>query len=214
VWSLAAMVSSVVYFYVSLLIPLIILKSKLDYLNILLKLNLFRTLLVGLKHLGNRPCPWCLTEKSQIPCLGTNLDIRRHTLQARKDNRLHQEKIDLARKWIFENGYGLGSEHLKRLLEGESLVPIRVRPVVHLHFNSIVNSSKNSFSKHLQPLGLDIFQMLVVDILHEFELGVWKAIFTHLLRLLYANGGDGIQKLNERYSICIYILLFFLTRLL
>ena len=41
--------------------------------------------------------------------------------------------------------------------------------------------------------------MFVVDLLHEFELGVWKAIFTHLLRLLYAQGGDGIQKLNERY---------------
>ena len=41
--------------------------------------------------------------------------------------------------------------------------------------------------------------MFVVDMLHEFELGVWKAIFTHLLRLLYAQGGDGIQELNERY---------------
>jgi len=41
--------------------------------------------------------------------------------------------------------------------------------------------------------------MFVVDLLHEFELGVWKAIFTHLLRLLYAQGGNGIQKLNERY---------------
>lgn len=41
--------------------------------------------------------------------------------------------------------------------------------------------------------------MFVVDLMHEFELGVWKAIFTHLLRLLYAQGGNGISKLNERY---------------
>jgi len=26
--------------------------------------------------------------------------------------------------------------------------------------------------------------MLVVDHMHEFELGVWKAIFIHLLRML------------------------------
>jgi hypothetical protein len=26
--------------------------------------------------------------------------------------------------------------------------------------------------------------MLVVDLLHEFELGVWKALFIHLLRIL------------------------------
>ena len=30
--------------------------------------------------------------------------------------------------------------------------------------------------------------MLVVDLLHEFELGVWKALFTHLIRLLYSAG--------------------------
>lgn len=27
--------------------------------------------------------------------------------------------------------------------------------------------------------------MLVVDLMHEFELGVWKSVFTHLVRLLY-----------------------------
>ena len=29
-----------------------------------------------------------------------------------------------------------------------------------------------------------MFLMLVVDLLHEFEIGVWKAVFIHLLRLL------------------------------
>jgi hypothetical protein len=29
-----------------------------------------------------------------------------------------------------------------------------------------------------------MFDMLVVDLLHEVELGVWKAVFIHLLRLL------------------------------
>ncbi len=36
--------------------------------------------------------------------------------------------------------------------------------------------------------------MLVVDLLHEFELGVWKSLFTHLIRLLYA-AGDGTDRL-------------------
>lgn len=42
--------------------------------------------------------------------------------------------------------------------------------------------------------------MLVVDLLHEFELGVWKALFTHLIRLLYAAGRDGklVAELNRR----------------
>jgi hypothetical protein len=41
--------------------------------------------------------------------------------------------------------------------------------------------------------------MFVPDLLHEFELGVWKAVFIHLMRILYAAGGDTIQTLNERY---------------
>jgi hypothetical protein len=40
--------------------------------------------------------------------------------------------------------------------------------------------------------------MLVQDLLHEFELGVWKATFTYVMRILVANGGDGIQKFNKR----------------
>lgn len=46
---------------------------------------------------------------------------------------------------------------------------------------------------------MNFFKLLVVDMLHEFELGVWKAIFIHLLRILYAAGGQGIQELNKRY---------------
>lgn len=41
--------------------------------------------------------------------------------------------------------------------------------------------------------------MLVVDFMHEFELGVWKAVFKHLLRILYAHGDSTISTLNERY---------------
>jgi hypothetical protein len=40
--------------------------------------------------------------------------------------------------------------------------------------------------------------MFAPDLLHEFELGVWKSLFTHLLRILYAAGGDTITILNAR----------------
>jgi hypothetical protein len=35
--------------------------------------------------------------------------------------------------------------------------------------------------------------------LHEFELGVWKAVFVHLIRILYAYGNDTIHYLNSRF---------------
>jgi hypothetical protein len=45
--------------------------------------------------------------------------------------------------------------------------------------------------------------MLVVDFMHECELGTWKALFTHLIRLLYAlPGGDNLVAcLDKRFII-------------
>jgi hypothetical protein len=40
--------------------------------------------------------------------------------------------------------------------------------------------------------------MFGVDLLHDFELGVWKSIFKHLIRMLYARGNERVQILNER----------------
>ena len=41
--------------------------------------------------------------------------------------------------------------------------------------------------------------MLVVDIMHEFELGTWKAVFSHLIRILYAVSPSGnlVAQLDE-----------------
>lgn len=41
--------------------------------------------------------------------------------------------------------------------------------------------------------------MLVVDLMHEFELGVWKAVFIHLLRILSAEDSNLIHELDRRY---------------
>ena len=52
--------------------------------------------------------------------------------------------------------------------------------------------------------------MLVVDLLHEFELGIWKALFTHLIRILYAAASNGslVAELDLR---CVYICLYMPT---
>ena len=35
--------------------------------------------------------------------------------------------------------------------------------------------------------------MLVIELMHEFELGVWKSLFTHLIHILYAAAPNGSQ---------------------
>lgn len=40
--------------------------------------------------------------------------------------------------------------------------------------------------------------MLVVDLLHEFELGVWKAILIHLLRMVDSLKGALLGEVDRR----------------
>ena len=46
--------------------------------------------------------------------------------------------------------------------------------------------------------------MLVVDFLHNLELGVWKALFTHLIQILHAAAPHGslVAKLDRWYVSC------------
>jgi len=40
--------------------------------------------------------------------------------------------------------------------------------------------------------------MLVIDLMHEFELGVWKALWMHLVRILQALGDEVVKALRAR----------------
>jgi len=45
---------------------------------------------------------------------------------------------------------------------------------------------------------LNVYSLLVVDLLHEVELGVWKALFTHIIRILQFYSPSAIATLDER----------------
>jgi len=44
--------------------------------------------------------------------------------------------------------------------------------------------------------------MLMVNLMHKLELGVWKALFAHMIRILYAAapGGRLVALLDERFA--------------
>lgn len=42
------------------------------------------------------------------------------------------------------------------------------------------------------------YELFVVDLMHEIELGVWKELLKHILRVLIAMGGRRIMEFNER----------------
>ena len=47
--------------------------------------------------------------------------------------------------------------------------------------------------------------MLVVDLMHEFELGVWKALFIHLLRILNAYDPNSLNHLDSRLAVPSFV---------
>ena len=68
-------------------------------------------------------------------------------------------------------------------------------PIVRLASD---NNSKGAFSERFAQHGVNHWKLFAPDIMHEFDLGVWKAIFTHLLRLLEALGEEKLNELDRR----------------
>ena len=133
--------------------------------------------------------------------LGTHNDLRRRATTERVDDDDRRSKVDLVRKWIYEKGMSVTSVHVRRVLGSEALVPTRVSASTLPNSRNTIDIFfifQNAFSEKLSALGFDFYKMYLVDLLHEFELGVWRDIFKHLLRILYAHGSNAITELNQR----------------
>ncbi|KAG2336568.1 hypothetical protein BDR05DRAFT_985238, partial [Suillus weaverae] len=136
-------------------------------------------LLAALRDKGDCPCPQCFLPKSCFNQLGLKADISARI----KSVRLYlRDKIVVARKAIYQLGAPIKGTAAECLLKEFSLV-----------------QTLNTFTERLGHLGLDFFPILVVDLLHEFELRVFKSILKHLIRLLYAINHEAVALLDERF---------------
>ena len=129
--------------------------------------------------------------------LGEEKDMFQHRLLAHRDTQERRNKIVAARRLIYEKHYVVDTPQVEALLKEESLVPTKVSIAVTMLLMKL-RCIKNAFSERLGRAGFDFFLMLVVDLLHEFELGVWKAVFVHLLRMLDSLKVDALSELNQR----------------
>jgi len=108
-------------------------------------------------------------------------------------------KVQKAHRLIYEHGRGVNSKGVDGLLKSSSSVPTIVSPFFLILQSVVFNIIQNAFVDRLGP-DFDIRSLLVVDLMHEFELGVWKSLFTHLIRILYAATPNGtlVTELDER----------------
>jgi hypothetical protein len=79
--------------------------------------------------------------------------------------------------------------------------------VIIIYINQYLILNENAFVDKLGPLGFDAFRILIVDFMHECELGTWKVLFIHLVHLLYMlPGGDGlVARLDNRYIVRFFL---------
>ncbi|KAJ8088590.1 hypothetical protein PM082_013833 [Marasmius tenuissimus] len=143
-----------------------------------------KVLLATIRNLSQCPCTQCCVKKDQIHKLRMLRDWQRQERKAHVDMEDRQSTIEQVWTWIFTKGRAVASSAVEAVLQAKSWV-----------------LTQNTFSEHFHKFGMNFYSMLVPDILHEFELGVWKATFIHLLRILCSIGGDSIQKLNSRYRM-------------
>jgi hypothetical protein len=111
---------------------------------------------------------------------------QRKTL-ARVDDVDRRSRVETARKGVHEKNHKVDGAQMQKLLKKDSLVPTAVCTSSSSHtIDRSVDSLpfQNAFSEKLAKFGFCLFVMLAVDLMHEFELGVWKAVFIHLLRVL------------------------------
>ncbi|KAJ3884505.1 hypothetical protein GG344DRAFT_71294 [Lentinula edodes] len=136
-----------------------------------------KVLLATIHERGLCPCPRCLCPKEALDWMGLHQDMK----MCDKLRVFLHDKVKLTREWIYEQGVKIQGSAVQRILKATSSVP-----------------TMNAF---IGRLGLDfnLSRMLVVDLMHEFELGVWKALFSHLIRILYAVGQQYVEELNHRF---------------
>ncbi|KAG2029658.1 hypothetical protein BDR03DRAFT_936805 [Suillus americanus] len=130
-----------------------------------------KVLVATIRQLGGCPCSRCLTPMNMLHHLGTSGNRQQCTTLARS-NTSRSQLVATARDIIYTNNLGVDSAAVESILKSHSWVP-----------------NNNAFSDSLGPFGFNIFIALVVDLLHEVELGV---ILTTLNK-------DLIHEVDRRY---------------
>jgi hypothetical protein len=133
--------------------------------------------------------------------MGMPQDMKEHMTRARADDARRRNLIKSAREIIYAKNYMVDSKAVETILKDESLVPTMVCDLYLCGTGADILLRQNASSDKLQPFGFNVFSTMVVDLLHEVELGVWKDLFIHLLRILDCHNANLKHELDRRQAL-------------
>ncbi|KAG2057274.1 hypothetical protein BDR06DRAFT_980942 [Suillus hirtellus] len=140
-----------------------------------------KVLVATIWQLGGCPCPRCLIPTARLQNLGMSHDRQQCSMLV-QSNVSRSQPIATARNLIHKKNLSVDSTAVEALLKPDLWVP-----------------NSNVLSDNLSPFGFNVFAALVVDLLHEFELGIWCMLLIHLLRILTALNRDLVHELDRRH---------------
>ena len=155
-----------------------------------------RVLIANIKNMGQCPCPRCTIRLADVQGLGKPSDTEKRANIRRPTGGL-VHAVRKARKAIFK-GYKVSGTHVDKLLGGWSRAPNVVCTTTPNPHECTNHRLQNAFMSSLPQL--NVFALLTVDLLHEVELGVWKALFTHIIRILSTHSPEAVSELDRRYA--------------
>ncbi|KAJ3531527.1 hypothetical protein NMY22_g8114 [Coprinellus aureogranulatus] len=132
-----------------------------------------RVMIATIRQRGDCPCTRCLIKMTEADQMGTPEDMLRREKTARKDDDSRRALVKQARAMIIPEDQTKGVAIDKRSCRGAAQATV-TEPCADADSN------------------FDIFSTLTVDLLHEFEIGVWKGLFIHILRIVDACGPAGV----------------------
>ncbi|KIJ34409.1 hypothetical protein M422DRAFT_263553 [Sphaerobolus stellatus SS14] len=133
-----------------------------------------KMLMLSLHDQGNCVCPRCLLPKELIHEMGMKRDLQRRQKLKQHDDHAMDHEISSARSKLYgQRGLKITSEAVDGILKPTSHVP-----------------TIKAFSEIIPLQYFNKYQMFVVNLLHEFELGVWKVILVDLIRIMTKVGQE------------------------
>ncbi|KAG8723471.1 hypothetical protein FRC09_003185 [Ceratobasidium sp. 395] len=141
-----------------------------------------RVVMAGIRDFGDEPAILDHVAKKDLHKLGTEEDRRTRIERPRIDNSETQGLTLQARRTVYAERYAITSDKAEAFIKPTSLV-----------------LTINTFSSQLKDFPtFDVYKIFVPDMLHEFELGTWKGLFIHLIRMVNTRGAAVVAMLNRR----------------
>lgn len=102
-------------------------------------------------------------------------------------------RVECAHKLIFDQGRSVGG--VLEILKRGSLIPTRVKWLLSTFAHTPAYTPQNAYHTEL---GVNLAEIMPVDIRHNFELGVGKNVVVHNIWILYMLGEGAVNLFDAR----------------